>query len=378
MPNIYNKLHTIQQSFKIEKNQVNKEHQFKFYNLSDMINILKPMLLNTKTVLLFESDMPAESYLRVTAKLVDTETESSVSASAISKIGQLKDMDIVQSTGSAHTYTCRYALNALLAVSDGVDSDTTNDSTPFVANTTSVPKPLPQVIEEAQNVAILRISKEKGFNSLIEALNSIGIETEMPEITGTPAEIEYLNGVAEEILKPVVDGLTPGQLTIILNKLKNTVTSSSITTPATAFQPKPTFTASTAKPANNIGGKYYYPNIKDNYGYGKSVKDSIPFSDFLLRTRPEIEGKAGMGKMYFFLSDKNYGLGLSYDKDNGLFYTTNSTLATELSSYGFTSLTEDQINHYVEAKANKADFAFLNANPDIIKGITNLITSYKK
>ena len=132
--NIYEKLGKIQLQLKAPKSQYNKFSKFNYRSTEDILEALKPLLRDTKTVIVF-SDKPLsvgeKYYIEVTLKLINIEKpEETIEVTACAR--ELADpgknkMDDTQATGSASSYARKYALNGLFAIDDTKDSDFTNN-----------------------------------------------------------------------------------------------------------------------------------------------------------------------------------------------------------------------------------------------------------
>ena len=170
--NIYEKLGEIQLQLKAPKSQYNKFSKFNYRSTEDILEALKPLLRDTKTVIVF-SDKPLsvgeKYYIEVTLKLINIEKpeetiEVTACARELDNPGKNK-MDDTQATGSASSYARKYALNGLFAIDDTKDSDFTNKG----ENQSAEPvkgKRLdqtgnPELITEKQRKLLFARSKEK-------------------------------------------------------------------------------------------------------------------------------------------------------------------------------------------------------------------------
>lgn len=129
--NIYEKLGYIQEKLKANKTQYNKFGGYAYRNCEDILEAVKPLLKETKTVILLTDNIELVGdryYIKVCAKLVDCEAEHlSIENYACAREEETKKgMDGSQITGSASSYARKYALNGLFGIDDNKDSDTTN------------------------------------------------------------------------------------------------------------------------------------------------------------------------------------------------------------------------------------------------------------
>lgn len=130
MGNVYLKLVEVQNKLKAPKNQFNKFGNYAYRNCEDILEALKPILLEVKAVVNISDEVVLVGeryYIKATVKFVDAETGEVVEASAIAREEEnKKGMDSSQLTGSTSSYARKYALNGLFAIDDTKDSDTTN------------------------------------------------------------------------------------------------------------------------------------------------------------------------------------------------------------------------------------------------------------
>lgn len=134
--NVYMKLYYIQSKLKVGKNRDFDCHgrKYAYRNADDILTAVKPLLAETKTVLL----TPAEAvfkeggftrkdatnegrwYMKATAILMDINTKETVECSREAREPENKPgMDDTQVSGSAISYALKYALAGLFALDDG-------------------------------------------------------------------------------------------------------------------------------------------------------------------------------------------------------------------------------------------------------------------
>ncbi|WIF95047.1 ERF family protein [Caminicella sporogenes] len=127
---IHEKLMNIQAKLKAPKNQFNAFGKYKYRSCEDILEAVKPLLLENKVVLTI-TDEPLmigdRFYIKATAKLTDIEDGKSIEVSALAREDEnKKGMDLAQVTGSTSSYARKYALNGLFCIDDTKDSDATN------------------------------------------------------------------------------------------------------------------------------------------------------------------------------------------------------------------------------------------------------------
>ena len=128
--NIYEKLAIIQSKLKAPKSQFNKFGNYNYRNCEDILEALKPLETETKTVVILTDDLVEignRHYVKATATLADTEKIDFICVTSYAREEESKKgMDGSQVTGAASSYARKYALNGLFGIDDNKDSDTTN------------------------------------------------------------------------------------------------------------------------------------------------------------------------------------------------------------------------------------------------------------
>ena len=127
---IYEKLFTIQQKLKAPKNQRNSFGNYNYRSCEDILEALKPLLKETKTVINLSDTVEAVGdriYIKATVSLLDTEGDGVIDSEAYAREeAEKKGMDGSQITGAASSYARKYALNGLFGIDDNKDADATN------------------------------------------------------------------------------------------------------------------------------------------------------------------------------------------------------------------------------------------------------------
>lgn len=136
--NIYEKLMNIQVELKAPKNQRNTFGNYNYRSCEDILEGLKPLLLENRTTLVLDDEVVQigdRYYVKATATLIDIDQEEGMIKTKNSHITSIayaredevkKGMDLAQITGSVSSYARKYALNGLFAIDDTKDSDSTN------------------------------------------------------------------------------------------------------------------------------------------------------------------------------------------------------------------------------------------------------------
>lgn len=127
---IYVKLNQIQVGLKAPKGQYNNFGKYNYRSCEDILEGVKPLLADTKTVLIL-TDEPVlignYQYIKATASIIDSETGARVDTTACAREPESQSgMGAAQLTGSTSSYARKYALSGLLAIDDTKDDDATN------------------------------------------------------------------------------------------------------------------------------------------------------------------------------------------------------------------------------------------------------------
>ena len=129
---ILEKLLKIQTELKVPKNQENKFGGFWYRSCEDIHEALKPLLIETKTIINIWDDIVLigdRFYVKSKVVLMDTESDGKETSTAFAREPPTKKgMDEAQITGSTSSYARKYALNGLFGIDDQKDSD--NDKKP--------------------------------------------------------------------------------------------------------------------------------------------------------------------------------------------------------------------------------------------------------
>jgi len=126
--NLTEKLLYIQQNLKAPKSQYNKFGGFYYRSCEDILEAVKPLLKEMKTVLLISDDIVLKGerfYVEATATLKDTESGEEIHNKGCAReaADNKAKMDAAQVTGSSSTYARKYALNGLFCIDDSRDPD---------------------------------------------------------------------------------------------------------------------------------------------------------------------------------------------------------------------------------------------------------------
>jgi hypothetical protein len=130
MKNVLTKLNKIQTELKSPKMNVNSFGKYKFRNVEDVCESLKPLLAEYKCAITLNDALILHGdrfYVEATASLYDCESEEVISNKAYAREDEHKGMSAEQNSGSASSYARKYALNGLFALDNSeLDPDNVN------------------------------------------------------------------------------------------------------------------------------------------------------------------------------------------------------------------------------------------------------------
>ena len=176
MAAILEKLNIIQSKLKAPKGQYNKFGNYTYRSCEDILEALKPLLAQTKTVLTIKDDIEFigdRYYLRAICTLHDAESGEKIENTAYAReTDTKKGMDAAQITGSVSSYARKYALNGLFAIDDTKDSDTNENYKQTQKNQSNAQRNAQGVdISKTRNeIAQILNAKKIDFNTFIEYL----------------------------------------------------------------------------------------------------------------------------------------------------------------------------------------------------------------
>ena len=119
----------IQEKLNAPKNLRNNFWNYNYRSAETILEAVKPLLKETKTILLLSDEIIREEnrfYIKATAKIINEEWKE-ISVTWFAREEETKKwMDWSQITWASSSYARKYALNGLFAIDDGKDSDSTN------------------------------------------------------------------------------------------------------------------------------------------------------------------------------------------------------------------------------------------------------------
>ena len=134
--NIHTKLSKIQATLVANKGQFNKFGNYNYRSCEDIMQSLKPHLLESGCTVTVSDEIVAVGhriYVKATATFSDGENSISVSAFA-REAENKKGMDDSQLTGATSSYARKYAMGGLFAIDDNKDADYLNNNASYTQN----------------------------------------------------------------------------------------------------------------------------------------------------------------------------------------------------------------------------------------------------
>ena len=129
--NIYGKLTALQNKLKAPKGQYNSFGKYAYRNAEDILESVKPLLAEFGLAMFISDSIEVydtRTYVKATVTLVniDKPDEIIINSAFAREEEEKKGMDGSQITGASSSYARKYAMNAMFAIDDTKDSDTTN------------------------------------------------------------------------------------------------------------------------------------------------------------------------------------------------------------------------------------------------------------
>ena len=122
-------LNKLRSELKVGKNHFNAFGKYKYRNLEDIMDAVKPLLTKYGLVLQITDEVKEIGntiYVESVACLADGEGNSIVSKAQAGIDVNKKGMDMSQTFGASSSYARKYACNALFLIDDVADADSTN------------------------------------------------------------------------------------------------------------------------------------------------------------------------------------------------------------------------------------------------------------
>ena len=183
----------IQNELKVPKGNVNKFGNYKYRSAEDILEAVKPILLKYNARLILSDDIVfigTKIFCKATATItIDSEN---ISVNGFAETSEHKGMSAEQTTGTASSYSRKYALNGLFLI-DETESDADSQAPQQPKPTTQTPAP-----SDPNKQWLNLINKDGGINETVKA----GLEKHFSEggtldaVTNSrivkKAELEYI------------------------------------------------------------------------------------------------------------------------------------------------------------------------------------------
>ena len=162
------KLLRVQSKLKAPKNQRNNFGKYNYRNCEDILEAVKPLLLEEGLTMTITDEVKELSgFMLVEATVFVFFEKDTLKVTAQAGIDpNRKGMDIAQSFGSSSSYARKYALNGMFLIDDTKDADATNQGQP----TKVKPNATEEVLKNASkvNATIEQIKSKYNLTSLQE------------------------------------------------------------------------------------------------------------------------------------------------------------------------------------------------------------------
>jgi len=176
--NLNTKLQYIQANLKAPKGQYNKFGNYNYRNCEDILEALKPLLVETKTTLIIRDEVIVVGdryYIKATAILSNTLAVKPnfevIKISAFAREPESrKGMDEAQITGATSSYARKYALNGLFAIDDARDPDTQDNTEPMTNKAQNIKQPDNIPKTKTSSKKSLSPQETKALNLVVETL----------------------------------------------------------------------------------------------------------------------------------------------------------------------------------------------------------------
>lgn len=136
----------IQCKLKAPKNQYNEFGKFKYRNAEDILEAVKPLLLEYNCTLFISDDIVLigdRFYVKATTFFTNEQGNTISTIAYAREEESKKGMDASQITGATSSYARKYALNGLFCIDDTKDADNMDNTENKAPAKQSAPKPKP-------------------------------------------------------------------------------------------------------------------------------------------------------------------------------------------------------------------------------------------
>lgn len=196
---LHEKLVLIQSELKVPKGQNNDFGGFKYRNLEDIENQVKPFLSKHGLTLVLSDEMVevgSRIYVKATATLQDGK-ESIFNTAYAREAEAKKGMDDSQLTGATSSYARKYAASGLFLIDNTADADS-HDNRDY----TPAPKRTMAPVEEAPSESQINLAKtlmnERGY----EKLDAVALSKRLIGKNVPTTKLEYSDLIKKLLVEP--------------------------------------------------------------------------------------------------------------------------------------------------------------------------------
>lgn len=231
---VFQKLCFIQGKLKAPKSQTNAFGKYKYRSLEDILEAIKPLLAEVEAAVMFQDEVVLigeRFYVKTRISLLGAKAGDAsadcISTFAYSREPEIKKgMDASQITGTASSYARKYAANALFAIDDQKDSDTTNNGSGALTEPAKYNKKAEGPPKKAETVT----AKAKALRKKLLEQSFFNFETEwqphVPE--GKELSFEFFRNEMLEAYNKVEDKAAFVWDLTNVNKLSETIKVSNV------------------------------------------------------------------------------------------------------------------------------------------------------
>lgn len=162
----------IQNKLKAPKSQYNDFGKYHYRNCEDILEAVKPLLLEFKATLTVSDELTMVGdryYIKATATLTTGDLPPIHNTSYAREALDKKGMDESQITGAASSYARKYALNGLFLIDDTKDADSM-DNTAQEVKSANPEKPWYNDFNKHKDTMIDRIGDGESVEIIIQSL----------------------------------------------------------------------------------------------------------------------------------------------------------------------------------------------------------------
>lgn len=171
--NIREKLLQVQSKLRAPKSQSNDFGHYKYRSCEDILEALKPLLMELKTLLVLSDEVKFienRFYVIATATFSDTEPPEgeTISVTAWARENDIqKGMNEAQITGSVSSYARKYCLNGMFLIDDNREIDSLPEKEDKLKDKDKKsPPPKKEILSDEQIKRLYTIAGTKGYGSV--------------------------------------------------------------------------------------------------------------------------------------------------------------------------------------------------------------------